>query len=214
MRPRIIVSIFLLIFGVVVALKPTPRYNSFELTAEELLYEATKEGNYISTDELADKLINNDPSIQLIDLRDKFQYDRFHLPGAINIPFETLLNSDDDDETVDGIDYIDQEVKQNIFYGNGTSLANKAWLLSKVEGFQNNYILQGGLNEWFSTILLVEDPGYEASAEAQELYSFRSAAKNFFTGGGIAPVASSGNEKKKVHKAPKKKKKKAAGGCG
>jgi len=206
MRPRIFLSITLLIFGLIVAFKPATRYNSLELTAEELLNEAAKEGNYISIDELAHRLINEDPSIQLIDLRDKVQFDNFSLPGALNIPFDALFEGDNPY-------YINQDVKQNIFYANGTSIANKAWLLSKVEGFENNYILEGGLNEWFSKILLAKDPGYEVSAEEQELYSFRSAVKNHFTGGGLAPVAAGDTQKKSASK-PKPKKKKPAGGGG
>jgi len=206
MRPRIFLSIILFLFGLIVAFKPATRYNSLELTAEELLNEATKEGNYISIDELVHKLINEDPSVQLIDLRDKVQFENYSLPGAINIPFEKLFVGDN-------IYYINQDVKQNIFYANGTSIANKAWLLTKVEGFENNYILQGGLNEWFSKMILAKDPGYESSTEEQELYSFRSAAKNYFTGGGLAPVVG-GDAKKKSASKPKPKKKKPAGGGG
>ena len=206
MRPRVFISIFLVILGLIVAIKPAPRYNSLELTAEELLNEASKEGNYISVDDLVHKLINEDPSVQLVDLRDKVQFESFHLPGSINIPFEKLFEGDN-------VYYLNQDVKQNIFYSNGTTVSNKAWLLTKVEGFENNYILEGGLNEWFSKIILAKDPGYEASAEEQERYSYRSAAKNYFTGGGLAPVVG-GDTKKKAATKPKPKKKKPAGGGG
>jgi len=205
MRPRILISILLVIFGFIVAFKPTPRYDSFELTAQELLYETNKKGNYFNVDKLADLLINEDPSITLIDLRDKAQFDKYHLPNAINIPFKKLFDKAN-------LDYIDQESTKNIFYSNGTSIASKAWVLSKLKGYNNNYILEGGVNEWFDKIIKVKDPGYEASLEDQEIYSFRSAAKNYFTGGALGGASDS--KSKKPRKKIKRKKKKAGGGCG
>ena len=201
MRPRIIISILLLIFGLIVAFKPTPKYDSLELTAQELLYETNKKGNYYHIDKLADLIITQDPSITLIDLRDSIQFSKFHLPEAINIPFKKLF-------TEENIGYIDQEASKNIFYSNGTNLASKAWVLSKLKGFNNNYILEGGLNEWFDKIINVKDPGYEASVEDQEIYSYRLAVKTFFAGG-----KSASNDAKKPRKKVKRKRKKAGGGC-
>ena len=203
MRPRIFISILLVIFGIIVAFKPTPKYDSFELTAQELLYETNKKGNYYNVDKLADLLINEDPSIVLIDLRDSIQFSEFHLTNAINIPFEKLFDKS-------SLDYIDQSITKNIFYSNGTSIASKAWVLSKLKGYNNNYILEGGLNEWFEKIINVKDPGYEASVEDQEIYSFRFAAKNYFTGS----LSQTGTKSKKPRKRIKRKKKKAGGGCG
>jgi rhodanese-related sulfurtransferase len=205
MRPRIFISIILLILGLIVAFKPKPHYDSFELTAQELLYETNKKGNFYHVDKLADLLINEDPSITLIDVRDSIQFSKYHFPNAINIPFNKLF-------TEDNIGYIDQESTKNIFYSNGTSLASKAWVLSKLKGFNNNFILEGGLNEWFDKIIKVKDPGYEASIEDQELFSYRSAVKNYFTGGKLG--AGSGSKAKKPRKKIKRTKKKAGGGCG
>ena len=202
MRPRIFISILLVIFGLIVAFKPTPHYDSLELTAQELLYETNKKGNFYKIDKLADLLINQDPSIVLIDVRDSIQFSKYHFPNAINIPFKKMFNDEN-------LGYIDQLSTNNIFYSNGTSLATKAWVLTKLKGYNNNYILEGGLNEWFNKIINVKDPGYEASIEEQELFSFRSAVKSHFTGSKLST--------KKINKSRKKvkrKRKKAGGGCG
>jgi len=200
MRTRIILSAILLMFGLIVAFKPTPRYDSFELTAQELLYETNKKGNYYNVDQLADFLINEDPSIVLVDLRDSIQFSKYHLPNAVNVPFKKLFDEKN-------LGFIDQTITKNIFYSNGTSLASKAWVLTKLKGYNNNYILEGGINDWFEKIILVKDPGFEASVEAQELYSFRSAVKSFFTGSKIK------KKKKPKRKGRVRKRKKAGGGC-
>lgn len=200
MRPRIYISILLVILGLIVAFKPVPEYDSFELTAQELLYETNKKGNYYQIDQLADLLINENPSIVLIDVRDSIQFSKYHLPNAVNIPFKKLFKEEN-------LGYIDQLTTKNIFYSNGTSLASKAWVLTKLKGFSNNYILEGGINAWFDKIIMVKDPGFEASVEAQELYSYRSAVKAFFTGSKVTKPKST------KRKGKKRKRKKAGGGC-
>ena len=200
MRPRIYISILLVILGLIVAFKPVPEYDSFELTAQELLYETNKKGNFYQIDQLADLLINENPSIVLIDVRDSIQFSKYHLPNAVNIPFKKLFKEEN-------LGYIDQLTTKNIFYSNGTSLASKAWVLTKLKGFSNNYILEGGINAWFDKIIMVKDPGFEASVEEQELYSYRSAAKAFFTGSKVTKPKST------KRKGKKRKRKKAGGGC-
>jgi len=69
-----------------------PSYKKNEIIKpEELLKNIVSPERYFSTDEIADKLINQDPSILLIDLRDKKSYDAYSLPNALNIPLDSLL---------------------------------------------------------------------------------------------------------------------------
>lgn len=47
---------------------------SKDLTADDMLLAILDDSRYVSTDEIASMLINNDPSIQLIDVRTPEQY--------------------------------------------------------------------------------------------------------------------------------------------
>ena len=157
---------------------------------------------YMSTDELARRLMFDDPTLSLIDLRSKTEYDKYSLEGAVNIPLENILNPEN-------VDAINQDVQTVVFYSNSSDLAAKAWMLTKRLGYSNNYILKGGLNHWVETILRPREPKETASRSEFERYSFRKAASAFF-GGGSATGESVATKKPKV--AIKRKKKSAAGG--
>jgi rhodanese-related sulfurtransferase len=157
---------------------------------------------YMTTDELARRLMSDDPTLSLIDLRSKTEYDKYSLEGAINIPLENILNPE-------YVDAINQDVQTVVFYSNSSDLAAKAWMLTKRLGYKNNYILKGGLNHWVETILRPREPKETAIRSEFERYSFRKAASAFF-GGGSATGAAVATKKPKV--AIKRKKKSAAGG--
>ncbi len=158
---------------------------------------------FISTDELARRLMSDDPTLTIIDLRSKREFVNYSLPGAINIPVEKIMDNDNRD-------IIDQNVQTVIFYSNSSELAAKAWMLTKRMGYKNNYILKGGLNRWVETILRPKAPLETASREDFERYNFRLAASAYFGGGSATGEVSTAAPKPKV--AIKRKKKQAAGG--
>ena len=204
MNIRFVLSLVLVSLGLVAAILPQKKNSSIELNAQELLHAIQQENHIISIDEMANALINNDPEYQLIDLRSEAEYKAYSLPGSINIPFEKLFDAE-------WSPYIDQIARKNVFYSNGTTLSSEAWMLTKQRGFRNNYILQGGLNAWYATII---DPAMPASTEGEEAlhtYEARLGAKQFFTGDGATSMAAQSTEAKKP--LPRKKKKMVAGGC-
>lgn len=167
---------------------------------------------YISTDVLADKLVNQDPTVLLIDTRTEKEFNDYSLPNAINIPLEKLL--DEDFES-----YLDQEAFDVILFSNDNFYADQAWMLGNRLGYKNLYVLKGGLNEWFNTIISPKYPAETEPKEAFELYNFRKAAGMYF-GVGITKrsVKSTKSEKKsapakKVITVKKKKKRVPEGGC-
>ncbi len=204
MKARFILSLILVSLGLVAAILPQKKNSSIELDAQQLLNEIQQENHLISTDEMANALINNDPEYQLIDLRSETEYKQYSLPGSINIPFEKLFDAE-------WAPYIDQIARKNVFYSNGTTLSSEAWMLTKQRGFKNNYILQGGLNEWYTTIIEPEVPASINGEEAINDYEARLGAKQFFTGAGAVNNASANTDAKKP--VARKKKKMVAGGC-
>jgi rhodanese-related sulfurtransferase len=203
MNTRVILSIILVSLGSIAAILPKQKTSSVQLDADELLREIKLKTYQVSPDELADRLINHDPTIMLIDVRDSVQYHAYHLPGAINIPLDKLLDEN-------WLPYVDQISKENIFYSNGTTLSSEAWILTRQLGFKNNYVLAGGLNDWFNTIIKPDRPGSMATREEIDLYDRRKAASMYFTGSTAANDAGSAPALPPV---PRKKKKRVQGGC-
>jgi rhodanese-related sulfurtransferase len=203
MKTRFVLSIVLVSMGLVAAILPQTKNSSMELDAKQLLNELQLKNHIISVDEMADALINNDPAYQLIDLRSPEEYKQYSLPGSINIPFDSLFSEK-------WLPYVDQIARKNVFYSNGTTLSSEAWMLTKQKGFQNNYILMGGLNNWYATILNPQAPTSMDDEDAFKAYQARLGAKQFFTGEGASSAAVSLQPKKPI---PRRKKKMVAGGC-
>ena len=82
-------------------------------------------------------IVKKDPSLQLIDVRSKDEFEKFSLPGAINIPIPDLLSESN-------LTQFDQDVKMNVFYANSTVVANEAWMIIRQLGYSNIYVLEGG----------------------------------------------------------------------
>ena len=206
MKMRLIVASVLIPLGIIIAAVPENTTKPFRLTAEELLEEVREGTQFVSTDEIADLLIQNDPSLQLIDVRTQNEYEKYNLSGSINIPLADLLSDE-------WADFLDQGVKMNVFYSNGHLKANEAWMITRQLGFENNYVLQGGLNYWAETILNPTAPKSVLADDEIAKYDFRKGASMVLGGGSavISNVKASSIAKPKIKK--RKKKKKVAGGC-
>jgi sulfur-carrier protein adenylyltransferase/sulfurtransferase len=192
----------LFLFGILV-LAGCANEKSQEVTPAQLLLDLTNSERYTSTDEVAGWLINKDPSLRLVDVRDPAAYNAFTLPGAVNIPLDKIL-------APENRELLDCERYTVVFFSNDDLTAEQAWQLSRRNGCKSTYVMRGGLNEWTATILDPQDPGELASAEELELYQFRKAVCQYFIGGSeelfqeiVKPVV----EKKKIEVTPKPKKK-------
>lgn len=197
--------LFILAAGLVLL----PKYKKNEgVNPEVFITKLISSERYISTDRLADRLVNQDPTVLLIDTRSEAEFKSFALPGAINIPLKDILNEDKSA-------YLDQDVYDVILYSSTNFYADQAWILTNRLGYKNIYVLKGGLNEWFNTIISPKYPDETMPEEALKLYSFRKAAAMFF-GVGITNEkveTSTSAPVKKVINVRKKKKKKTEGGC-
>lgn len=206
-RYKIIALIVIVLAGGLVLL---PKYVQQEgISPEKLLSNAISPERYISTDELAHKIINQDPSFLLIDVRDEESYSKYSLPNAINIPLEKLLEEDSES-------YLNQDEYDVILFSNDNFYADQAWLLCARLDYKNLRVLNGGMNTWFNTVINPLKPNENEAATEFELYSFRKAASMHF--GVVYPdqVKKVQPEKvtpKKVITIKKKKKAPAEGGC-
>ena len=208
MKPLKILAIAFVPLGIIIAAVPENTTRPYKLTAEELLTEVMESRQFMTPDEIAQMLIDKDPSLQLIDVRSKDQFEKFSLPNAINVPLESLL-SDEFEET------LNQDIKLNVFYSNSSNEANQAWMITRQLGYKNNYVLQGGLNYWAETIMKPEKPAEGSPNEELAKYNFRQGASQAL-GGGLDATATSPETKSDASKPIIQKtrnKKGAAGGC-
>ena len=206
MKARLVLAYILIPLGLIIAAVPENTTKQYKLTAEQLLEEVKSGTQFLSPDEVADMIINNDPSLQLIDVRSADEFEKFSLPNAINIPLIDILNPEWED-------YIHQDIKLNVFYSNASNDANQAWMITRQLGYQNNYVLQGGVNFWVETIMNPEEPTSSSPNEEIAKYNFRKGAGTALGGDAITtsqPAASSGS---KPPIAKRKTKKKVQGGC-
>src|SRR5512133_2668818 len=146
MKARNVLAMFLIPMGFIIAAIPQNKTKKFMLEAEELLTEVNTRTQYVNAETVADMIIRKDPSLQLIDVRSQDEFEKFSLPGAINIPITDLLSEKN-------LVQFDQDVKMNVFYANSTLVANEAWMIVRQLGYSNIYVLEGGVNYWFEAIL-------------------------------------------------------------
>lgn len=188
-----------------------PKYQKHEgIKPAELLNRSISPERYISTDEVAQLIINQDPSYLFIDVRDASEFAKYTLPNAINIPLKNLL-----DEDFEG--YINQDSYDVVLFSNDNFYADEAWMICNRLDYDNLRVLKGGMNQWFNTIINPKKPSENMAASDFELFSTRKAASMYF---GVAypeqvkkqPVVKK-PAPKKVIPVKKKKKMPMEGGC-
>lgn len=207
MKPRTLLALFIIPMGLIIAAVPQNKTKPYKLTADELLSEVNSRTQYVAPDAVADMIINKDPSLRLIDVRSQDEFEKYSLPGAINIPLTALLSEE-------YTDILHQDILMNIFYSNGTITANEAWMITRQLGYMNNFVLEGGLNYWFEAILNPEKPASTSPDEEFARYDFRKSASQALGGGLNVQTIQQNNTPPPlpVIKAAANKKK-PAGGC-
>src|SRR5450759_14600 len=112
MKPHTLLALFIIPMGLIIAAVPQNKTKPYKLTVEELLGEVNTRSQYVTPDAVADMIIKKNPSLRLIDVRSQDEFEKFSLPGAINIPVTDLLSDK-------YADILNQDIKLNIFYSNG-----------------------------------------------------------------------------------------------
>ncbi|MFN2127041.1 MAG: rhodanese-like domain-containing protein [Anaerolineales bacterium] len=206
MKTRVIVSIIFVSLGLIIAAVPQNTTLPYKLTAEQMLYQSNNRVQYYSPEEVANIIIQKDPEFQLIDVRPQDEYEKFSLPGAINIPLTDILSEE-------YRDLLNQDVKLNILFSNGTVDATKAWMIMSQLGWENNYIMEGGLNYWAEVIMNPLPPATTSPNEELARYQFRKAASKALSGETAVEEAESNIEVAKPAIKRRPQPKRVQGGC-
>lgn len=181
----------------------TMEHEPNQIDPEELLQEIIQPSRYVTTDQVAKMIIQGDPSLMLIDVRDDYEYSDYTLPGALNIPLDSLLVNDN-------LSYLGIPGTKVVFVSNDDIKADQMWVLTKRLGFGSTYVLKGGINCWMETIIDPQRPNEDAPYQEFETYSFRKGAQMHFLG---ASTGESDESKVDVQVRRREKTNIAAGGC-
>tara|TARA_Y100000991_G_C21830050_1_gene287724 strand:+ start:193 stop:531 length:339 start_codon:yes stop_codon:yes gene_type:complete len=95
----------------------------------------------ISAKEL-NELINSAEKIQIIDVREHFEWDISHIEGALNIPMNLIVES---------VDKISKDVTTVVMCHHGIRSINVIHYLESI-GYKNLINLDGGINAWANDV--------------------------------------------------------------
>ncbi len=203
-----IAAIALALVYVFIGLPKMQQYQ--ELPIDQLLLELQNEKRFISTDQLAERMISQDPSLVLVDVREAADYNDYSLPGSVNMPLGEILDPAYDQ-------YFNEGELDVVFFSNDNFLSEQAWMIKKRQNHHRIFILNGGLDQWEEDIFSPEAPPETAPIEVFDRYAFRKAALQYFNGESRAfdPSTIPGNAevapKKTIKLIPKIKTKKLEG---
>ena len=173
-----------------------------QIKPEELLWDIIQPTRYVTTDQVAKMIIAKDPTLELVDVRDAKQFEKFTLPNAVNVPLADILKPENQD-------YFGLPGVKVVFFSNDDITADQAWVITKRMGYNETYVMKGGLNRWIETIIQPKEPEETAPYTEFEKYQFRKGAQMYFTGAKVESKV----KKAKVKVRRRKKTSVASGGC-
>jgi len=167
-------SIVLLCLGLILAFLPRSGNSSFSVRPQSLLSEMLDNNTYYSVDQVARFVVEEDSTVQIIDLRTPEEFRRSNIPGSINLPYNTIIDRNP-------ASILNNGKTRNIFYSNGDINSNYAIAIARGLNIKNTYVMKGGLNEWYNTIMNSSFTGEKITARENALFEARTRAKKMFT---------------------------------
>jgi 3-mercaptopyruvate sulfurtransferase SseA len=125
-------------FFIVATIQSNNKYK-FKKSAGDMLQEVSTQDQFVNIEKVKD-MINDSGNYKLIDIRTPKEYVGYHIEGAINIPFERLLDESNE--------YLFRNDAQKILYGQNSVNANSVWMVLTQYGYENISVLNGGITQW------------------------------------------------------------------
>jgi rhodanese-related sulfurtransferase len=164
----------LLCLGLILALLPDPANRSLTVKPQKLLNEVLNGKTSYSVDQVAGFIVSGDSSVLIIDLRTPEEFRNLNIPGSVNVPYNVLLNNDP-------AIYLNNDKTNIIFYSNGDFDSDYALAIARGMDYKNTFVMKGGLNEWFNTVMNSRFTGTRISARENALFETRTKAGKMFT---------------------------------
>jgi len=163
----------LLCMGLILAILPLSGNRSFIVRPTKLLPEVLDEKSYFTVDQVARFIVSEDSTIQIIDLRSPEEFRRMNIPGSINSPYTDIFKSDP------GSLFSNEKI-QSILYSNGDFDSNSALVIAMGLNYKNVFVMRGGMNEWFNTVMNSSFTGEKISVRENAIFETRTRARNMF----------------------------------
>jgi rhodanese-related sulfurtransferase len=173
MKTRQIITSILLLLGALLAFLPLSGKYTLHGNPRQVLATVLDDRNTFTADQVARFVVSEDSTLQLIDLRTAEEFRECNIPGSVNIPYAEFLKKDP-------APYLEDPNRRHIFYSNDDLNASYAQTLAVGLGYANCFIMKGGLNAWYETIMNSEFTGDKISARENALFETRLKARNLF----------------------------------
>lgn len=171
MRAKI--SMLLISLGVILAFLPVGT-RSLSINPGRLLKATLSEEAFFTADQVARFVVSEDSTIRIIDLRSPEEFRAFSIPGSVNVPYNQFFDADPRTFLGSG------DIK-NILYSNSDLHSAYALALARGMRHENVFVMKGGLNEWFSSVMNSSFTGERITARENALFETRTKAKRIFT---------------------------------
>lgn len=140
--------------------------------------------SYINPEQFADSLISKKQGLTIVDLRDKKDYDDYHIPSALNInPGEINPSSFEKNNMI-------------VFYSGRDNISKTAQYKFERAGFKNVFFLNGGIDDWMNKVIFPILPKNSSDAQKKEFQKIEQ--KSMYFGG--QPEREDENSVKKVYR--------------
>lgn len=151
----------------------------------------------MTADELAFRILDNDPHLQIVDFRSQADMRRQPLPNAVAFTADNLFEKEPRR-------LLAKRRTVNLFVASDDATERQMAVVARDLGLKNIYVLQGGLKEFEATILHFDSTRTPATRQEVDTFRFRKRA-SLALPGVIAASAATGPVKKTI--------KRAIGGC-
>lgn len=167
-------SALLLLLSLILALLPLSANRSFTAKPGKLLSDVLNKDASFTVDQVAEFITREDNTVQLIDLRSPEEFRKQAIPGAVNIPYPEFVAKDPEI-------WLGNKNVRNIFYSAGDIGSDYALVYARGLGYDNSYVMAGGVREWIRTIMETKFTGDRITARENALFETRRRAGEMFT---------------------------------
>lgn len=201
-RISISAVIFLLVLVIALLTYKKPKY-SFLKSSEQTLQETVQKKYLLGQQEF----YKDSSNFILVDTRDLYEFNKSHLPNAVNIPLKDVL----EETAIDFLKTINDQGKSPLLYGTNPSEVVSVWMTLYQLGFESTKVLAISTKNERNSLIVSDYSLEKAETDYRKtLDSLRSLKTKL-------EVPTKKVEKKpvpiKVAPAPKKKKAAPEGGC-
>jgi len=168
------ICLLLILLSLILALLPLTSNRSFTAKPHALLAGVLSNETSLSVDQVAEYIVKEDSTIQLIDLRMPEEFRKQTIPGAVNIPYTDLISKDPDI-------WLGNKDTKSIFYSDNDPEQSFALVYAKGLGYNNSFVMSGGAGEWVRTIMETRFTGERITARENALFETRRRAGEMYT---------------------------------